>query len=180
MLLKEFFSRIKFCKHADRIGPDLFWTHWRLHFKSSMRKLCKRKFKSFADTADFRPGAYAHFTSMISMGERVVIRPGSVLGADSNGHIIIENDVLMGMNVHIYADNHKFDDPDKLISEQGYEGADVVIKKGAWIGANVTILAGVTVGENAVVGAGAVVTKDIESHTVSAGVPAKVIRRMKG
>mgnify|MGYP001043729519 CR=1 FL=1 len=54
----------------------------------------------------------------------------------------------------------------------------VRIKKGCFIGANVVILPGVTIGVNSFVAAGAVVTKDIPSHAVSAGVPAKVIRKL--
>lgn len=54
----------------------------------------------------------------------------------------------------------------------------VVLKKGCYIGTNATILPGVTIGKMAVVGAGAVVTKDVASKTVVAGVPAKVIKKI--
>ena len=40
------------------------------------------------------------------------------------------------------------------------------------------ILPDVTIGERAVVGAGAVVTKDVPSYTVVAGVPAKEIKKL--
>ena len=52
------------------------------------------------------------------------------------------------------------------------------VKAGASIGTNATILAGVTIGEGAMVGAGAVVTKDVAPHTIVAGVPARVMRRV--
>jgi len=42
-MFKELRGRIKFWKKADRIGPDIPWTHWRLHFKSTMKKLCNQK-----------------------------------------------------------------------------------------------------------------------------------------
>ena len=45
-----------------------------------------------------------------------------------------------------------------------------------WIGMNVTILKGVKIGDGAVIAAGAVVTKDVPSNSLAAGVPAKVIR----
>lgn len=45
-----------------------------------------------------------------------------------------------------------------------------------FIGNNVIILPGVTVGNNVVIGAGAVVTRDIPSNSVCAGVPARVIK----
>ena len=46
------------------------------------------------------------------------------------------------------------------------------------MGANAVVIEGVHVGEGAVVAAGAVVTKDVESHTMVAGVPARVIKRV--
>ena len=48
----------------------------------------------------------------------------------------------------------------------------------AWIGAGATILPGVTIGENSVVGAGSVVTRDVESNTIVAGNPARVIKKI--
>jgi acetyltransferase-like isoleucine patch superfamily enzyme len=57
--------------------------------------------------------------------------------------------------------------------------APVRLKRGAFIGANVTLLPGVTVGECAFVAAGSVVNHDVEAYTVVAGVPAKVIRRLR-
>jgi len=47
------------------------------------------------------------------------------------------------------------------------------IGRGATIGANATIVCGTTVGAYAFVGAGAVVTRDVSSHAVVTGVPAR-------
>lgn len=49
------------------------------------------------------------------------------------------------------------------------------VKRGASIGANATIVCGTTVGSWALVAAGAVVTKDVPSHALVAGVPAKIV-----
>jgi hypothetical protein len=35
----EIRDRINFWRNADRIGPDILLTHWRLYFKSTMRSL---------------------------------------------------------------------------------------------------------------------------------------------
>lgn len=51
----------------------------------------------------------------------------------------------------------------------------ITIGNNVFIGANVTIMYGVTIGDNVIIGAGAVVTKDIPSGKVYAGVPAKEI-----
>jgi len=58
-----------------------------------------------------------------------------------------------------------------------YKKAPVVIGDNVWIGANVTILPGVTIGDYVVVAAGAVVTKDVPSGVLVAGVPAIVKKR---
>lgn len=180
MNFREFVDRIKFWKTADRLGLDMPYTHWRLYFKSTMVDLCQKKFEHFDASAEFRPGAYAFGCSKISIGKRVVIRPGSVLHADvrkGEQGIIIEDDVMLGHGVHIYTNTHRFDNPKVSLIDQGYyPSGRVILKKGCWIGANVIILQGVTVGENSVVGAGSVVTKSVPSKTVVAGIPAKIIK----
>lgn len=45
-----------------------------------------------------------------------------------------------------------------------------------WIGHGATLLPGIKVGNGAAVGAGAIVTRDVESYTVVAGIPAKPLR----
>lgn len=54
-------------------------------------------------------------------------------------------------------------------------GDKVTIKDNVFIGLRTTILKGVTIGENSIVGANSLVTKDVPSNSVVAGVPAKVI-----
>jgi len=169
-----------FDKQADRLGPDLPFTHFRLFFKESMKKICKKKFKQFSDTAEFRPGAYAVGCSRISIGNRVVIRPGTMLFADAKEKdvgITIENDVLIGSCVHFYVGNHNFSNPTLPIIDQGHsESRSILIRKGSWIGANVTILSGVEIGENVVVGAGSIVTKSFPSGVIIGGNPARVLK----
>lgn len=57
--------------------------------------------------------------------------------------------------------------------------APVIIGKDVWVGANSTILPGVTIGDFSVVAAGSVVTKDVPSGCVVAGVPAVVKKQIK-
>jgi len=45
-----------------------------------------------------------------------------------------------------------------------------------WIGNNATIMSGVKVGDGAIIAAGAIVTHDVPSYAIVAGVPAKVIK----
>lgn len=54
----------------------------------------------------------------------------------------------------------------------------IVIGSNCWIATGVIICGGVTIGDNVVIGAGAVVTHDIPSGVLAAGVPCKVIRKL--
>lgn len=180
--IREFFQRIKFWTHADRIGPDIPTSYWKLFFKSTMIALCKSKFKYFDESAEFRAGSYATGCSRISMGKRVIIRPFSYIqtdASDDGADITIEDDVMLGPGVHIYTNNHTFSNLNKSFIDQGYdEVKEVILKKGCWIGANTIILAGVVIGENSVIGAGSIVTKSIPSYVVAVGSPAKVIKKL--
>ena len=88
------------------------------------------------------------------------------------GGITIEDNVLIAPKVSLLSEGH----PVAPHQRQSLIPGHIHIKKNAWIGAGATILPGVTIGENAVVAAGAVVSKDVPSNTVVAGVPAKIIK----
>ena len=47
-----------------------------------------------------------------------------------------------------------------------------------WIGIAATVMPGVTVGDNSIIAAGAVVTKDVPTNCIVAGVPAKIIKNL--
>ena len=155
-------------------------THWMLYSKRLGTWLAKMKLKHFGEGSEIRPHAYLIECAHISIGDRVVVRPGckffAVPHPSGMGDITIEDNVLIGSDVHIYVSNHEFTDPDKDIYFQGHRTpAPVCIERGAWIGAKAVILAGVCIGKNAVVGAGSVVTKNVPARTVVAGCPAMPI-----
>ena len=94
------------------------------------------------------------------------------------GPVTIGNHVNLAQGITVTALNHNFSEPAKRIDEQGVSTAPVVVNDDVWIGANAVILSGVTIGSHSVVAAGAVVTKDVPSRCVVAGVPAKIIKRI--
>ena len=92
------------------------------------------------------------------------------------GPVTFGSHVNLAQGIVVTALNHNFENPKLLIDEQGVSTQPVTIGDDVWIGANAVILPGVAIGSHVVVAAGAVVTKDVPSHTLVAGVPAKVIK----
>jgi acetyltransferase-like isoleucine patch superfamily enzyme len=93
--------------------------------------------------------------------------------------IIIDDNVMLGSGVHIYINNHKFENSNIPIIDQGYyPDAAVWLKEGCWIGANSILLPGVTIGRNSVVGACSVVLKSIPDGVIAVGSPARVVRKV--
>lgn len=107
----------------------------------------------------------------IFIGEGCVINPDVLLDG-RGGKVVIGNYVDIAQETNIWTQSHETDNHQTI-------GADTVIGDFAWIGSRVTILPGVTIGDNAVCAAGAVVTKDVPSNAIVAGVPAKVIGTRK-
>ena len=91
------------------------------------------------------------------------------------GPVTIGSHVNLAQHITVTALNHNFS-TSGMIDTQGVSTAPVTISDDVWIGAGAVILPGVTIGEHVVVAAGSVVTKDVLSHSVVAGVPAKVIK----
>ena len=95
----------------------------------------------------------------ITIGKGSNIQDGSVIHVDEGYPVIIEENVTVGHNVILHG---------------------CTIKKGALIGMGATILNGAVIGEGALVAAGAVVGegKVIEPCTLTAGVPAKPLKKL--
>lgn len=183
-MITDFVRRIRYWQREDRISPENPLTHWRLYFRGSMTRLCRKRFKHFGENAELRPHVFIAGCSNISIGKDVVVRPNSILFAcpesvgGGGGSITIEDGVLLGPSVKMFTSRHRFADPEIPIIDQGMEDPeDIVVRKGCWIGAGAIILPGVTIGEHAVVGAGSVVTRDVPARTLAVGVPARVIPR---
>ena len=94
------------------------------------------------------------------------------------GPVTIGNNCCTGQGTIITALIHKFEDTNKRINEQGVSVKPIVIEDDVMIGANASIMPGVRIGTHSIVAAGAVVTKDVPSHSLVAGVPAKLIKQI--
>jgi len=110
----------------------------------------------------------------LSVGDNSAIGAYSYIGA--SGRISIGNNVMLGPKVCMSAENHVFEDPTKIIKEQGVTRKGITIEDDCWIGSGVTIIDGIRIGKGSVVAAGAVVNKDVPPFTIVGGIPAKVIK----
>jgi acetyltransferase-like isoleucine patch superfamily enzyme len=115
--------------------------------------------------------------SHIKIGRHCIIGESAIIRGQ--GGVVIGDNVIIAPHVQIMAVDHVFDDPTRPIIEQGIRALGIEIEDNAWIGSGAIILDGVRIGRGAVVGAGAVVTRDVPPHTVVAGVPARVLRRIR-
>jgi len=115
-------------------------------------------------------------SNKIYFGNNVQINDKCHIAAIDN--IFIDDNVLIASNVFISDHDHGTIDRLNLTippSERDIISSPIIIMKNVWIGENVLILKGVTIGEGSIVAAGAVVTKNIPSYSIVAGIPAKLI-----
>ena len=115
---------------------------------------------------------------------RVVIGRGCFLNRETMiaAHELVEvGDHTMFANHCFVGDaDHRYDDPTQPITWQGFKPRGPVrIGSNVWLGKGVVVQGGVTIGDRCVVGSNSVVTKDVPAATVSAGVPAKVLREIE-
>ena len=122
-----------------------------------------------------------HWTSQIKWPEKIARGtrcPGLAIGCylDGRNGIIIGKNTWIGPRVSLISMNHcKSDYP-------SYEGScnPIIIGDNCWLATNVVILAGVKLEDHTVVAAGAVVTRSFEeSDIMLAGVPAKIVKRLR-
>jgi len=94
--------------------------------------------------------------------------------------VTIDDEVFVGHNVNFINDRlPRATNPDGgLQTDDDWTLERTSVGRRASIGTGAVILGGITIGEGAVIGAGSVVTKDVPPHTVVAGNPARLLRRL--
>lgn len=136
--------------------------------------ILKKLLKSIGEDVYFEPSFRCEFGWNISIGSHFYANFDCVM-LDGGG-IDIGDHVLFGPRVGIYTSNHAMDAVER--AEGACYAKPVKIGNHVWIGAGVHINQGVTIGDNTIIGSGSVVTKDIPSNVIAAGVPCKVIREI--
>ena len=114
----------------------------------------------------------------ITIGEGCFLNRGTMLAAHER--IEIGDHVMFANGCFVGDADHRYDDPDKPITWQGFVGRGPVrIGDNVWFGVNCVVTGGVEIGDRAVIGANSVVTSDVPPGTIAAGAPARVIREIE-
>jgi acetyltransferase-like isoleucine patch superfamily enzyme len=116
-------------------------------------------------------GKGAYVGSDVVIGDLVKVQNG----ASVYRGVTIEDGVFIGPHACLTNDRHPraITPEGRLKGVSDWEVGPIVVKYGASIGAGAIILPGVTVGRFALVGAGSVVTRDVVSHGLVMGNPAR-------
>lgn len=142
---------------------------------SEVREAILRKLVKHAEEgAFFEPGFRCEFGFNITLGKNFYANFGCVML--DPGKIIIGDNVLFGPRVSIYTSRHAFNAQERAAG--ACYAKPVRIGNNVWVGGGVHMDHGITIGDNTVIGAGSVITRDIPSNVVAAGVPCRVIREI--
>lgn len=114
----------------------------------------------------------------VSIGARTGLSAHTIIHATNNCPVRIGEDCIIGPQCYIAGGgNYNHDNLDVPIREQGIaDDGGVSLQNNIWLGAKVTVLGGVTMHAGSIAGAGSVVSRDVPENSISAGVPARVIR----
>lgn len=127
-------------------------------------------------------GSCIHPNVMILRAENLIIGDNSIIGSNSEifnySEVIIGNNVAIGTQFYLNTNNHNVHDQYRPLSYQGGVTKKIIIGDDVWIGARVIVLSGVKIENRIVIGAGSVVTKNLETRNIYAGVPARKIKNL--
>lgn len=111
----------------------------------------------------------------ITIGDEVFIGRNTIFHAYAP--INIGSHTVIAAGCKLISANHRFDDLNTPINDQGHDYKSIILEDDVWLGYGVIVLPGVHLGKGCVVGAGSVVTKSFEPYSVLAGVPAKLLKQ---
>lgn len=128
--------------------------------------------------ARIEPGAIIR--DKVQIGNKAIIMMGSVIniGVCIGEETMIDMGAILGGRVQVGNKCHIGAGAVLAGVIEPASAIPVIIEDNVMIGANAVVLEGVRVGKNSVVAAGAIVTEDVPSNVVVAGMPAKIIKHV--
>lgn len=143
--------------------------------KTNNINIINKLFKSIGNNFEITPPFYCDYGYNIKIGDNFYSNHNLVILDCAK--VTFGNNVFIGPNCGFYTAGHPVDFIER---NKGLEYAkEIKVGDNVWFGGNVCVLPGVTIGSNVVIGAGSVVVHDIESNTVAAGNPCKVLKNIK-
>lgn len=108
-------------------------------------------------------GEYCHITAIdqVSIGDGLLTGRFVYIGDNAHGGLSWDEAELPPAKRHLQSKG------------------EIVIGRNVWIGDKVSIFGGVTIGDNVIIGAGSIVTHDIPSNCMAAGVPVRVVKKLQ-
>jgi len=138
----------------------------------------KSRVHSIGDEFHLGKGCIISGYSDIVLGENSGIGQGSHISlGPGDKKLKIGSNVWVGPECYFRNANHKYEDLNKPIMDQGHDARDITIEDGVWIGARAVFLGGSHIGKNSIIAAGSVVSTKIPDNSVVAGNPARVVKR---
>ena len=134
----------------------------------------------FLTAWDFYAKADQHLSPTLTIGNNCTIGARSHITCTHS--ITIGDNLLTGPNVLITDNAHGEVERELLDTAPNYRPlyskGPVVIEDNVWIGEKASIMPGVHIGKGAIIAANSVVTHDVPTYAVVAGMPAKVIKQL--
>lgn len=139
--------------------------------------LYKRICKKFGEKVIIFPAVYIFKPENLEIGTNVSIHEFSYI--DATGGITIGDHVMIAHRTTIMSTTHEVENESIPYKQLGVKAQPIIINNNCWIGADVKIINGVSIGNNSVVGAGSLVNKNIKPNSMVAGIPAKLIKKLR-
>jgi len=157
------------------------WWHWTVNVLAASPAVSRNRRRALMERAGFEIGTGIVESGCFFFGTRVRFGPYSIINdhcyLDTRDEIFLDEGAGFSPGVMVFTSTHDLNlEPFAKQRRGAYRTAPVYIGPGVWVGARATILPGVSIGAGTLVAAGSIVTKDLEPHSLYAGVPARKVR----
>jgi acetyltransferase-like isoleucine patch superfamily enzyme len=120
----------------------------------------------------------------IFISDNTIFGENVIIDASLSNGIYIGKNASIANGTYIRSANHKFDEIDLPIQNQGHYSAElcynkkkysIIIEDDVWVGARAIILSGAWIGRGCIISAGAVISSIIPPFSIVVGNPGRVV-----